>query len=117
MRNKKDLSGAVRAGQARLSPRDYRRDKEFAGFLAKELDMEAAPAAYHKALRRAYAELPRDMPVRHYPLRAALKSLATVAVLMLVLGASLLGVNQAYPQLTENLPGLGMVFINACNDY
>lgn len=118
MRNKKDLSGAVRAGQARLSPRDYRRDKEFAGFLAKELDMEAAPAAYHKALRRAYAELPRDMPVRHYPLRAALKSLATVAVLMLVLGTSLLGVNQAYPQLTENLPGLGMVFkaINGTTD-
>lgn len=118
MRNKKDLSGAVRAGQARLSPRDYRRDKEFAGFLAKELDMEAAPTAYHKALRRAYAELPRDMPVRHYPLRAALKSLATVAVLMLVLGASLLGVNQAYPQLTENLPGLGMVFkaINGTTD-
>lgn len=110
MRNKGKLFGAGRTGQVRLSPRDYRRDKDFAGFLAKELDMEAAPAAYHKALRRAYAELPRDMPVRHYPLRAALKSLATVAVLMLVLGASLLGVNQAYPQLTENLPGLGMVF-------
>ncbi len=87
-----------------------KRDPEFCGFLAKELDMEKAPESYHKALREIYAELPRDMPVRHYPLRAAMKNLAVTAAVLVVLGLSLLGANQAYPQLTESLPGVGMLF-------
>lgn len=88
----------------------YRRDPEFCGFLAKELEMEALPESFSKAMRRVYAELPRDMPVRHYPFRSAMKSLATVAVLLVVFGVSLLGANSVYPQLTESLPGVGMLF-------
>lgn len=98
--------------QAEEKPRrpGFKRDAEFCRILARELDMEAAPASYQKALRAVYAELPRDMPVRHYPLRSALKSLATVAVLLVLFGVSLLGANRAYPQLTESLPGVGMLF-------
>ncbi len=88
----------------------YRRDPEFCGFLAKELEMEVPPESFSKAMRRVYAELPRDMPVRHYPFRSAMKSLATVAVLLVVFGVSLLGANSVYPQLTESLPGVGMLF-------
>lgn len=110
MRNKPNMEKVRKA--------DIKRDDEFRAFLTKELDMEAAPASYHDALRRVYAELPRDMPVRHYPFRSAMKSLATVAVLLVVFGASLLGANRAYPQLTESLPGVGMIFraINGTED-
>lgn len=90
--------------------RNYRRDPEFSAFLAQELGMEATPASYRQALRRAYLELPRDMPVRRRPLRAAIRGLATVAALLVLASVSLLGANRVYPQLTESLPGLGMMF-------
>lgn len=95
-----------------LAPRggSYKHDPDFSRFLAQELGVESPPESFGKALRRVYAELPEDMPVRHYPLRSAMKSLATVAVLLVVFGISLLGANRVYPQLTEALPGLGFVF-------
>lgn len=95
-------------GKARR--RNYRHDPEFAGFLAKELGMETTPSSYRQALRRAYLELPRDMPVRRRPLRSAMKGLATVAALLVLASVSLLGANHVYPQLTESLPGLGLMF-------
>ncbi len=99
-----------RAGREKATGKSYKRDEEFSRFLAKELEMEAPPESFSKAMGRVYAELPRDMPVRHYPFRSAMKSLATVAVLAVLFGVSLLGANYAYPQLTESLPGVGMLF-------
>jgi len=97
---------------------EFKRDEEFCQFLAKELDVEKAPASYRKALRAMYAELPQDMPVRHYPVRSALKNLAAAAVVLAVFAVSLLGANRVYPQLTESLPGVGMIFktINGTKD-
>lgn len=96
--------------KGKVSRRDFKRDPAFRDFLLKELDMETAPASYHQALGRMYAELPRDMPVRHYPGRTAIRRLSAVAALVLVVGVSLFGANRAYPQLTESLPGVGSFF-------
>lgn len=112
MTNKGRRYAPAGRGTEKAKRRAYRRDPEFARFLAKELDMEATPVSYRQALRRAYLELPRDMPVRRRPLRAAMKGLATVAALLVLASVSLLGANSVYPQLTESLPGLGMLFKN-----
>lgn len=103
-------SGVWRPKSVRTARGSFKRDEDFRGFLARELDMESPPPSFDRAMRRVYAELPRDMPVRHYPLRSALKGLATVAVVLVIFGISLLGANSVYPQLTESLPGVGMLF-------
>ncbi len=90
--------------------RDFRRDPAFCQALSQELDVGTVPESYRKAMKTIYSELPRDMPVRHYPLRSALKGLATAAVLVVLAGASLFWANSVYPQMVESLPGLGMVF-------
>lgn len=89
----------------------------FRAQLAKELGVETVPESFRQAMEKTYQELPLDMPVAYRPVRTFLRRTASAAAACGLLFLALLGVNTTYPQLTEALPGLGMVFqaINSRN--
>ncbi len=89
----------------------------FRAQLAKELGVETVPESFRQAMEKTYQELPLDMPVAYRPVRTFLRRTASAAAACGLLFLALLGVNTTYPQLTEALPGLGMVFqaINSGN--
>lgn len=94
-----------------------KKSRSFRAQLAKELGVETPPESFRRAMEKTYKELPMDMPAAYRPVRTFLRRMATAAVVCGLTFLSLLGVNTTYPQLTEALPGLGMVFqaINSGN--
>lgn len=103
--------------QGKHSVKVKRHGKSFRAQLAKEFGVEKTPDSFRLAMEKTYKELPMDMPVAYRPVRAFLRRTATVAAACGLIFLALLGVNTTYPQLTEALPGLGMVFqaINSGN--
>ena len=94
----------------RITRKDLRRDGDFARQLAEEWGMEQTTPSYRKALRQVYAELPDELPVKRYPLRQAMKGLAAVAAVFVMVCVGLFTLNAAQPQIAEALPGVGGVF-------
>lgn len=94
----------------RITRKDLRRDGDFARQLAEEWGMEQTTPSYRKALRQVYAELPDELPVKRYPLRQAMKGLAAVAAVFVMVCVGLFALNAAQPQIAEALPGVGGVF-------
>lgn len=94
----------------KITRKDLRRDGDFARQLAEEWGMEQTTPSYRKALRQVYAELPDELPVKRYPLRQAMKGLAAVAAVFVMVCVGLFALNAAQPQIAEALPGVGGVF-------
>lgn len=102
--------GKKREPAERITRKDLRRDGDFARQLAEEWGMEQTTPSYRKALRQVYAELPDELPVKRYPLRQAMKGLAAVAAVFVMVCVGLFALNAAQPQIAEALPGVGGVF-------
>lgn len=94
----------------KITRKDLRRDGDFARQLAEEWGMEQTTPSYRRALRQVYAELPDELPVKRYPLRQAMKGLAAVAAVFVMVCVGLFALNAAQPQIAEALPGVGGVF-------
>ena len=94
----------------KITRKDLRRDGDFARQLAEEWGMEQTTPSYRKALRQVYAELPDELPVKRYPLRQAMKGLAALAAVFVMVCVGLFALNAAQPQIAEALPGVGGVF-------
>ena len=92
------------------APAGLRRDKAFRTQLAKAYGVEKPPASFRQAMEKTYQSLPDELPVPSRPLRRFVRQAAAACAVLALAFCSLLGVNQAYPQLTEALPGLGPVF-------
>lgn len=86
------------------------RDRAFRAALAREYGVEQLPNRLQRRTARTLEALPDTLPVRQRPVLRAVRSAATVFAVLAVTFVALLGVNTTHPQLTEALPGLGMVF-------
>ncbi len=91
---------------------DLKRDKQFQNRLSKEYGVARPPESFYQAVGNALDSLPDELPVKHRPLRAALRTCAALAACALVLVGGSLWLNGAYPQVTESLPGVGQLFQN-----
>lgn len=96
--------------QERIARRDLRREPAFCEELARDLNVEQSPESFGRALDEICAELPDELPVTRYPLRSALRGLGAVAAALLLVCASLFGMNAVNPELAESLPGMGALF-------
>ncbi len=92
------------------SPAYLRRDKAFRAQLARAYGAEKVPASFRQALEKTYQSLPDALPAPHRPVRRVIRQAAAACAVLALAFGGLLGLNRAYPQLTEALPGLGPVF-------
>lgn len=105
------MKHAARQKQKPAPMDDLKRDRAFRELLAKEYGVEDTPRKFHRAFEKTLAELPDELPVRPRPVYYIFRQVATVAAVLAITFAALLGVNTTYPQLTEALPGLGPIFV------
>lgn len=92
------------------TPSFLKRDRAFKAALAKQYGVEKTPKHLQMVLEETYRKLPDTVPVPYRPVRRILRQTATVFAVLVLTFAALWGVNGTYPQLTEALPGLGLVF-------
>lgn len=86
------------------------RDRAFRAALAKEYGVTEVPRSLQRRTAKTLERLPEALPVRPRPVLRAIRSLASVAAVLAISFAALMGLNTTHPQLTEALPGLGSVF-------